>query len=61
MLSKFKPAEAYKSVVDGLKVETKQQYDRLNIHRLQLDEREILCKNLDYLAKARKKNIESFL
>ena len=32
LLSKFKPAEAYQSVIDNLKVESKQQYDRLNIH-----------------------------
>jgi len=61
LLSKFRSAEAYQSVIDNLKVETKQQYDLLNINQLQLDEREVLSKNLDYLAKARKKNIETFL
>lgn len=34
LLAKFRPAEAYQSVIDELKVESKQQYDRLNIHRL---------------------------
>jgi len=56
----LKSHEHYAQEADSLsgKINSKQDYNSYNIQVLQMDEQEVLTKNIEYLAKTKKRHLE---
>jgi len=52
--SQLKPREVYQAKLQELEINSMKKYNMMNVHRLHLNEIDILRKNLDYLQTMRK-------
>ena len=62
-MNKLKSEEFYHDKISKLteqQIEKVTDYNKLNMYRLHLDERDVLQKNLNYLTKARQNNLNKF-